>query len=197
MLRITPAGPEVLRIRGISQKAKVDGVLDEAFWKVEREIAKPAGGDFGSRAAFDAAWDGHTLYVGFRVLDSNISAKSRKPWENDSVELFLDYRNDRETVYNVDDRRIVVDATGRTEVVGLKRHIQSAARKTEGGYTVEIAVTGWNMGGYDTFKGKAIGFDVACNDGDASGKRVGRVVWHGTARNETDPSGFGTALFPE
>jgi len=196
-LRITPAGPEVLRVRKISRKAKVDGVHDESFWKPDRKIGKPAGGDFRGTAAFDVVWDGHTLYVAFRVQDNTISAKSEKPWENDSVELFLDYRNDRETVYNADDRRIVVDAAGRIEVVGLKRHIQQAARKTEGGYTVEIAVTGWNMGGYDSFKGKAVGFDVACNDSDASGKRAGRVVWRGTARNETDPSGFGTALLPE
>ena len=51
------------------------------------------------------------------------------------------------------------------------------------------------MGGYDSFKGRAIGLDMACNDSDESGKRNGRVVWRGTAKNETDSSQFGIALF--
>lgn len=143
------------------------------------------------------AWDGHTLYVAFRVLDDDVRTDSREPWNSDSVEVFLDYRNDRETVYNADDRRIVVDASGRIQVVGLARHIQKAAKRFEGGYAVEVALSGWNMGGYDGFKGKVIGFDVACNDSDTAGRRDGRVVWRGTQDNETDPSGFGTALFPE
>ena len=195
-LRVAPPGTEILHIRKIEGKAKVDGVLDEPFWKLDKPIEKPAGGAFGNKAAFDAAWDGHTLYVAFRVLDDDVRTDSKEPWSNDSVEVFLDYRNDRETVYNADDRRIVVDAAGRIHVVGLARHIQKAAKGFGGGYAVEIAVSGWNMGGYDSFKGKVIGFDVACNDSDTTGRRDGRVVWRGTADNETNPSGFGTALFP-
>jgi hypothetical protein len=38
---------------------------------------------------------------------------------------------------------------------------------------------------------------VARSDSDSAGKRHGRVVLRGTQDNETDPSGFGTALFPE
>ena len=52
------------------------------------------------------------------------------------------------------------------------------------------------MGGYDSFKGRVIGFDVACNDSDSDCKRDGRVVWRGTADNETYPSEFGTSLLP-
>ncbi len=196
-LRIAPPGPEVLRVRRIREKVKVDGVLDEAFWKPGNSIEKATGGDFDNQAAFDAVWDGHNLYVAFRVMDDDVRAESEKPCENDSVELFLDYRNDRETAYNADDRRIVVDAAGRIYVIGLKRHIQKAVKKFEGGYAVEIALSGWNMGGYDSFKGKTIGFDVACNDLDAPGKQAGCAVWRGTAKNRTDPSRLGTALFPE
>ena len=123
--------------------------------------------------------------------------ESKETWNNDSVEVFLDYRNDQETVYNADDRRMVVDGFGRMHVVGLERHIQKAVKCFEGGYAVEITVSGLNMGGYDSFKGRVIGFDVACNDSDSAGKRNGRVLWRGTADNETDPSGFGTMLFPE
>ena len=173
-------------------------MLDEAFWKVDTPIEKSVGGDVDNRAAFDVVWDGHTMVVAFRVADDKVVTESKEPWNNDSVEVFLDYRSDRETVYNADDRRIVVDASGRMHVVGLERHIQKAAKRTDGGYTVEIAITGWNMGGYDSFKGRVIGFDVACNDSDSGGdRRDGRVVWRGTADNETDPSGFGTILFPE
>ena len=197
-LRIAPPGPEILRVRRIDGKAKIDGVLDEAFWKVDRPIEKVVGGDVDGRAAFDVVWDGHTMVVAFQVEDDKVVTASEEPWKNDSVEVFLDYRSDRETVYNADDRRIVVDASGRMHVVGLERHIQKAAKRVGGGYTVEIAITGWNMGGYDSFKGRVIGFDVACNDSDSGGdKRDGRVVWRGTADNETDPSGFGTILFPE
>jgi hypothetical protein len=196
-LRVAPPGPEVLRIRRIEGKVKVDGVLDETFWKPDKGIEKPAGGAFDNRAAFDAVWDGHSLHIAFRVLDADVRTGSKEPWSNDSVEVFLDYRNDRQTVYNADDRRIVVDASGRIHVVGLARRIQRSVKRFDGGYAVEIAVSPWNMGGYDSFKGRVIGFDVACNDSDSAGKRDGRVVWRGTADNETDPSGFGTILLGE
>jgi len=196
-LRIAAPGDDVLRIRKIKGKAKIDGVLDEAFWKTSRRIEKVVEGACDNIAVFDAVWDGHTLVTAYRVKDKTVRAESENAWENDSVELFLDYLADRQTVYNADDRRIVVDANGRLHIVGLKRRISAAARKTADGYTVEIAVSGWNMGGYDSFRGKAIGFDVACNDSDESGKRKARLVWQGNTKNETDPSGFGTALFGE
>jgi len=182
---------------GPDGKVKVDGALDEAFWKPDKAVEKLVGGAFDNRATFDAVWDGHSLHIAFRVLDDDVRTESKKPWNNDSVEVFLDYRNDRETAYNADDRRIVVDAAGRIHVVGLARRIQWSAKRFDGGHAAEIAVSPWNMGGYDSFKGRVIGLDVACNDSDSAGKRDGRVVWRGTQDNETDPSGLGTALFPE
>ena len=85
---------------------------------------------------------------------------------------------------------------GGRNVVGLADWIKKGVQRIDGGYTVEIQVSPWNLGGWgDGLTGRVLGFDVASNDVD-SDSHVTRVVWRGTKDNETDPSGFGTLLTP-
>jgi hypothetical protein len=196
-LRIGPPGPQVLIVRRVTDKVANDGKLDEPFWNLNQKVERLVGGKAWKNAAcFDVVFDGFCLDIAVKVLDSEIKTDAPEPWRNDSVEIFLDYFNSNEKVYNSQHRRIVVDAAGRMHVVGLADWIRKGVQRIEGGYTVEIQISPWNLGGWGSnLTGRVIGFDVACNDVDSEG-RVTRVVWRGTKDNETDPSGFAPLLTP-
>jgi hypothetical protein len=195
---IAPAGPEVLFVRPLGDATiTVDGVLDEDIWALDEEIARLVGGEAtGVAAAFDVVADGSQIFLAFRINDPQVKENRDELWNGDSVEVFLDTKNDRETTYNFDDRRFVIGAErGRMHVVGNARGAGAKVHKTEDGYTVEMAIRGkWNY--HDNTYDRAIGLDVAVNDSADGATRDCRLVWRGTKDNETDPSGFATAILP-
>ena len=197
-IEVAPADADVLFVRRVEAKAiTVDGRLDEAAWQFERGVARVVvGSATGVEAAFDVVAGDSILYVAFRVKDASVNENASEPWNGDSVELFLDTLNNREDVYNFDDRRFVVGpGRGKPHIVGSARGFSAAAQRTDDGYAVEMSIyTDWNFGGKPA--DRAIGLDVAVNDSADGKTRACRLVWRGTKDNETKPSGFATALLP-
>lgn len=100
-------------------------------------------------------WTDRGCYMGFTVTDNHIVTKGAKPFENSSIEVYLDYN------YNAgkpdgQDRTVLVDAAGnmlfRKGVNGAyldfgTGRIQSGVRKTENGYAVELYLPWVEFGG--------------------------------------------------
>jgi hypothetical protein len=187
-LKVEPAAGEVAFAREVDEKTTIDGKCDESFWKLDRKIEKlVVGGPAKVQACFDVAWSKDALLLAIRVKGSPGKAGDKDPSKNDSVEIYIDSLHDRQTAYNADDRRIVIDAANRIDVVGNKREIKSAVQKTPDGYIVEVSV-GWRNLGIKAGP-RVIGLDVGVNEAGADGKMT-RQVWRGTKDDATDPSNF-------
>jgi endo-1,4-beta-xylanase len=72
----------------------VDGVQDPV-WAGANEIATNTWvfGTSGATARVKTLWDSGSLYVFAHVTDTLLSRASANPWEQDSVEVFLDQDN--------------------------------------------------------------------------------------------------------
>jgi len=150
----------------------------------------------GATAIVHTVWHEDTLYVRFDVTDPTIDLSASDPWEQDSVEVFLDLGNAKNGEYRPwHDAQIRVNADGEVTFgagdLGRQEQRLTAveAHRTEHGYVVELAIALWTInehqsrvdyGGVGTFQG----FDVQVNDA-AGGVRTAVHTW----ANPT-PDGF-------
>ena len=120
-------------------------------------------GTSGSTARVKTLWDSGHLYVLAHVTDTLLSKASANPWEQDSVEVFLDQDNGKTSQYQPDDGQFRVNYEN-TQTFGgsaTASRIVSATRVVPGGYVVELAIT------FDAIVPRAgilIGFDFQVND---------------------------------
>jgi endo-1,4-beta-xylanase len=161
----------------------VDGVEDP-IWSGATEIATNTWvfGTSGSTARVKTLWDSGKLYVLAHVTDTLLSKASANPWEQDSVEVFLDQDNGKTSQYQPDDGQFRVNYEN-TQTFGgsaTAARITSATRVVPGGYDVELAIT---FDAIEPRAGTLIGFDFQVNnDGLGNGVRSSVVTWN-------DPSG--------
>lgn len=162
----------------------VDGEIDEA-WASANEIATDVitAGTEPANATIKTMWDENYIYVLAQVEDSALSATSANPWEQDSIEFFVDENNGRTAEYEVDDAQYRVNYNNiqsyganclEDELVTVSKVVY--AGETVTGYLVEAAVP------FNTISGKAghiMGFDIQVNDdSDADGVRDGTSSWN-------------------
>lgn len=145
---------------------------------------------------FRVLWDDDYLYVLMEVKDELLNDKNSNPWEQDSVEVFIDQNNAKTTSYEADDAQYRVNFRNvRTFNGGDENRFLSSTRVMVGGYWVEMAVPFTHV---KPQPGALIGFDVQINEADASGNRIGIRNWHNnTNLGYKDPSGLGIILLVE
>ena len=174
---------------------KTDGVLDEPDWSISTPITKTVSGTTGDTGTWGALWDKTYLYVGIKVSDSNLSTTAGfSPidyWHNDSVEVYIDPNADGGTTYDSNDKQLaqVWNDNGLYGVSSATPGVLHAWAAVAGGYSVEMAIP-WSSLGVTPASGASAALDIGINDA-VNGSRVGQLVWHGTASDYKDPSGFG------
>lgn len=185
-----PAGPQLTAAK-VSAPMAIDGGLSETSWNVTTPITKTVNGTTSVTATFGVAWDDTYLYVGVKALDNSLQNDSALyPWQDDSVEVYIDGNNDRATSYNnTFDRQIVKGWNDETLWVNqnLTTGIQHAWANTAGGYSIELAIP-WNNMTLTGTVGLKIGLDVGVNDDDNGGDREGQTVAFGFRDNWADLS---------
>jgi endo-1,4-beta-xylanase len=136
-------------------------------------------------------WDEKHLYVFAKVSDALLSKASANPWEQDSVEIFVDQNNAKTTYYEADDGQYRVNYENAQSFAGAASAASfvTATRVVDGGYVVEAAITLDSA----NYAGRLIGFDVQVNnDGTGTGVRSSVATWSDeTGRAYLDPSRFG------
>ncbi|MEV0995838.1 endo-1,4-beta-xylanase [Nonomuraea sp. NPDC050202] len=192
---LTPV-PAVKRASAPRRPAPVlDGAVDR-LWSGVPEIrtATWMQGDSGATAKVRSLWSGSTLYVLAQVTDPALSEESANPWEQDSVELFVDPGNGKTKGYEDDDGQYRVSFSGRITVggtfdaSGVKDNVRAAAVTVPGGYVVEAAV---ELPTITLEEGTLLGFDVQVNDA-TGGTRTSAVTWNdATGRGYLDTSHWG------
>jgi len=175
-----------------------DGTLDEACWDPTTRVNKlVAGSAHDNEVYVDAVWtDGFKgdLFIAARVIDESVT-------DGDRIVVYLDALNNREEIYNWDDRKISVKASDGSmvtqESVGSLFRIEAGATRTSDGYTVEVCIDWRNIdlkSRTEELQDRVIGFDIANIDVDEGSGDTTQVVWQGTARNGVDPSQFGALV---
>ncbi|WP_052423311.1 endo-1,4-beta-xylanase [Nonomuraea candida] len=190
------AAPAVKRATAPRRTAPVlDGAVDRVWAGVpEVRTGTWIEGSSGATAKVRSLWHGSTLYVLARVTDPELSEESADPWEQDSVEIFVDPENGKTKGYGDEDGQYRVSFSGRVTVGGtfdaggVKDKVRAAARTAPGGYVVEAAI---DLPTVTLAAGSLLGFDIQVNDA-AGGARTGAVTWNdATGRSYLDTSHWG------
>jgi endo-1,4-beta-xylanase len=147
-------------------------------------------------STFKVLWDENYLYVLMEVKDELLSDKNSNPWEQDSVEVFIDQNNGKTTSYEADDAQYRVNYRNvKSFNGGDEERFQSISRIVLGGYWVQTAVPFTHI---KPETGLLLGFDVQINEADATGSRIGIRNWHNvTNLGYKDPSGLGIVKLVE
>ena len=135
----------------------------------------------GAKGTVRLLWDDSFVYVLFEVQDPVLNNSSLNAYEQDSVEVFLDQKGDGGTSYGADDGQYRVSYTGR-ETFGAVPNAQgfkSAAKVTDGGYLVELAIPLV----VKPADGMVMGFDAQVNDSDANGTRQSIMKFNDPTNN--------------
>jgi len=178
----------------------IDGLEDRAWRRAEAfETRTFVLGSSGAIARVRTMWDEGHLYIYAHVKDPLLSDASANPWEEDSIEIFIDANNAQGIKYDGDDSQFRVNFANVASFGGAASagRIVSATRLVEGGYVIEaaIALDPLPESAFDGCRAGAryIGFDLQVNDdGLGDGVRSSVAAWNDTTgRAYLDPSQFG------
>jgi endo-1,4-beta-xylanase len=162
----------------------IDGEEDEVWASAEEvETAVWVLGDSGSTATVKTLWDDTHLYVYMVVTDALLSKAASNPWEQDSIEVYVDQNNAKTTSYQADDGQYRINFDNEQSFLGgaAAEKISSATKVTPEGYIVELAI---ELDAVQPQVGTVIGFDAQVNnDEDGDGVRNSVVIWN-------DPTGL-------
>ncbi|CAG0942890.1 partial Endo-1,4-beta-xylanase A, partial [Candidatus Brocadiaceae bacterium] len=179
-----------------SEKMTVDGELKESAWEdITTDICKVIYRTTNNTAKFGVLWDNTYLYVGVKVLDTDLRNDSSIPFDDDSVEIVIDGDHNRGTTYDSYDRYFLKGMDHWLDGYNQQGVLHGWAT-IPGGYSIELAIPWSNLGITPTV-GMPIGFSVGYNDDDDGGTRDAQVVWEGTGNNYTDTSALGDIILGE
>lgn len=138
----------------------INGQLSESGWNLQTSIAKSVIGAPNNTATFDVLWDNTYLYVGVKVLDSNLNNDSTNVWDDDSVDIYIDANHSHSTAYDASDLHLV---KGHNDTSLYARNndttgILHASAGITGGYAIEMAIP-WSKLGVTPTANMTIGFD--------------------------------------
>lgn len=178
----------------------VDGV-GETAWDQAQELAlsivSAEGGQPEASATAKALWDEDALYVLMEVTDPNLDASAQEVHLQDSIEVFVDEKNDKAMGYEPDDKQYRVNFENARSFNGedcKEDYIISQVQLTNDGYVVEMAIA-WTV--IKPKVGDLIGFEVQIND-CKNGARLGMLNWYDTTNTcWSTPAAYGTARLAE
>lgn len=154
----------------------LDGTLAEKRWK--NAASHTFHNDTVKLSWF---WTEKGCYFGFDVTDANVVTQGDKPFENSSVEVYIDYDCSGGDP-DLKDRTVLVDAAGRmlfrkgkagVYMDFVTGNILSGVKKTETGYIVELFVPWAEFGGEKPEKLMGVAFGQVTVKADGSG-----TEWH-------------------
>jgi endo-1,4-beta-D-glucanase Y len=183
----------------------VDGTIDAIWSKASANaFTKTVQGTISNTADlsgnFKAMWDDTYFYVLGEITDEVKQNNSTDRYQDDAVEVFFDFGNDKATTYGTND----VQYTFRYNDTGIgvssgksTTGVTFTITSTTAGYVLEARIPWTTLGG--TAKvGDLNGFDFQINDDDNGGDRDGKMSWKAATDDAwQNPSLFGTTVLGE
>lgn len=138
-------------------------------------------GDSGASATVRTLWNDKYLYVLANVWESNLNDSNPLPYEQDSVEVFVDQHNYKTPYYTNGDGQYRVNFEN-AQSFGPSTDSEgfiSFATKTATGYAIEMAIP---LNDITPIAGDIVGFDALVNVAGPgnSGSRKAIIVWSGS-----------------
>ncbi|WP_123042035.1 endo-1,4-beta-xylanase [Cohnella candidum] len=157
----------------------VDGTVDAVWSRTpEMPINRYQTAWQGAAGTAKALWDNQNLYVLIQVSDAQLDKGSLNPWEQDSVEIFVDQNNAKTSFYQDDDGQYRVNFDNETSFnpPALADGFVSATHVNGMNYTVEVKIP---LKSVTPANGLKLGFDVQINDAK-DGARQSVAAWNDT-----------------
>ncbi len=202
IITVTVSAPiEAINVEKADSSIQIDGNIDDVWNSVEGHVLENVIQGTVSNASdlsaeFKLLWDATNLYVLGDITDEATINDSPNSYEDDAVEVYLDFGNDKATTYSAtndaqytfrwDDNTIGTNASGSTSTSGID-FIMKASTK---GYVFEAKIP-WSLVGGSGQINTLHGFDFHVNDDDNGGTRDGKLSWNAA----TDAAWQQPALF--
>lgn len=170
---------------------KVDGVKDEIWDTAATLWLNVNTGAAESAAKVKLLWDTEKLYVLAQIQDGDVSAAGTEPYEQDSLEIYIDENHARSATYGNDDKRYRINCENEVTCLGKKaseKKVESVTQKTDDGFVIEASFAWTDL---SPKVHNLVGLELRLNDANASGVRIGTLSWN----DETGEAGTSTACF--
>ena len=180
------------RIVGTYGTPKIDGVIDEV-WSKAIEIKPPHTNNAAVKASatYKLLWDDNALYVLAQVNDPNMTVAPRNAYEQDSIEVFLDEKNDKTSSYGSDDLQFRVNYNNvQSAGSGDLSRFYTATKTGEGTYLIEARVELQNVAANN----QICGMELQVNDGIGSSRAGTITLFDTTDRAWSNPAVFGEVV---
>lgn len=189
---------EAKQAKAVYGTPTIDGKVDDIWSKApEMSVNQYQTAWSGATGVAKALWDEENLYVLVQVKDDILDNSHKDPWEQDSIEVFIDQNNYKSTFYqglNHGQYRISFENETSFNPVGIEEGFESATSVSGTNYTVEVKIP---LTEITPVKNMEIGFDVQVNDAK-DGARQSIAAWNDiTGTGYMDPSVFGNLLLVE
>lgn len=180
----------------------IDGVEDPQWTAQEDTLIKIIDGaitnDADASATYKLMWDATNLYILANVTDDIKINDSPNSWDDDGIEIFIDGDNDKNSVYDADDRQYIIRWNDNTVYeygfnVGTNPSgVIFAQTNTPNGYVIEGSIS-WVTLGITPSLLTLVGFDIQLNDDDLGGGLDGRRSWNALVSPSANASLMGVA----
>ncbi len=169
----------------------IDGDVDDVWNDAITVVPQCVTGEVYAEATFKSLWDDNALYILAEVKDSQMSVASRNPYEQDSLEIFVDENNEKTKDYGVDDLHLRVNYENvQTLDNGDAERFFTSTKLIDGGYLVEARIQLKDK----PSNGKVLGVELQINDG-VEASRVGTVnLFDSTNGAWNDTGKFGEVI---
>lgn len=149
---------------------KIDGEIDKLWDNCPKaQINNAIQAWQGAKGTVRLLWDKSFVYALFEITDAELNDSSQNAYEQDSIEVFLDQNNDKNSFLDDNDGQYRVNYKG-VESFGTVPAIngfKSFAKQTNDGYLIELAIPLLK----NAKQGKVMGFEAQINDANSFGKR--------------------------
>ena len=189
-----------------SQNIEVDGERDAA-WDTAQEVelnktfGRMNDGPTDISATWSAVWNPTALYFYVTVTDDDLRNDSEDWWQDDGIEILLDFGDDRgdeelddnnhQIVMQWGERNTVFDAFG-----NVGQGLRGSVLDLDGvsGYVAEVMLP-WSVLGVTPTVGMQFGVEVLVNDDDSGGNTDHVIGWHATRQTVAqNPSLLGSTF---
>jgi endo-1,4-beta-xylanase len=177
-------GAPVGRVDAARGTPVIDGVPDRVWSRASQISTGVRVSGTGATATAKLLWDAGHLYVLATVADPTLDESSPNAFEQDSVEIFVDPDNSKNTGYNDDDGQYRISFSNAQTISSnfggflVNGNLTSATHLVPGGYVVEASIA---FNTVHPAPGSLVGFDLQVNDATA-GTRTAVTTWQ-------DPTG--------
>jgi endo-1,4-beta-xylanase len=186
----------LVKINQASSAPTIDG-SEDSVWEEANAVTTDiqVTGDDTATATVKTLWKDNTLYVLMHVTDADLDDTASDPWEQDSVEIYVDNVNAKNGAYRPDDTQIRINLNnvtsfGTGDLDAQAARLESATAAVSDGYVVEAAIDLLEAARPDGY----IGLDFQVNDG-SGGARQGIRNWaDGTNAGYLSTSHWGVGL---